>query len=127
MKTKLSIFACATAAALGLSGCNSDNGNDQSPASVDATASTASAATETSAMSLPADTTPAGGGMSFDQMDRNHDGSVTPDEVPDDDPLKQHFNDADINHDGKLSPQEFNAYRANGNTSSASSASSPAS
>ena len=56
----------------------------------------------------------AGGGdqdATFDAMDQNHDGSLTPDEIPAGDPLKQDFKAADSNGDGKLSPDEVSKYR----------------
>jgi len=47
-------------------------------------------------------------------MDKNHDNSITPGEIPSYDPLRQHFTKADTNHDGKLSRDEVNNFRANG-------------
>jgi hypothetical protein len=50
--------------------------------------------------------------MSFADMDKNHDGSVTKDELMDTDMLYQHFSVADTNGDGKLSEAEIMKHRA---------------
>ncbi|MFS8137581.1 MAG: EF-hand domain-containing protein [Thermomonas sp.] len=53
-----------------------------------------------------------GSEMSFADMDKNHDGSVTADELMDTDMLHQHFAVADSNGDGKLSEAEIMKHRA---------------
>ncbi|MEO6226677.1 MAG: hypothetical protein ABIO61_02320 [Thermomonas sp.] len=50
--------------------------------------------------------------MSFADMDKNHDGGVTADELMDSDMLHQHFSTADSNADGKLSEAEIMKHRA---------------
>lgn len=50
--------------------------------------------------------------MPFDTLDRNHDGSITIDELHSNEMLNLHFKEADTNGDGKLTPAEVDAYRA---------------
>lgn len=56
--------------------------------------------------SMPAAETP------FADLDKNHDGSLTKDELPDGEMLKDHFSKADTNGDGKLSDAEAANHRA---------------
>lgn len=56
--------------------------------------------------SMPAAETP------FADLDKNHDGSLTKDELPDGEMLKDHFSKADTNGDGKLSEAEAAKHRA---------------
>lgn len=47
----------------------------------------------------------------FDDMDTNHDGSITHDELPDSSPLHQSFSTADKDGNGSLSRAEVDAVR----------------
>ena len=51
---------------------------------------------------------------SFDELDKNHKGSLSRGDLPKDvDALKQlraHFGEADADHNGRLSPAEYNTY-----------------
>ena len=49
--------------------------------------------------------------MTFEQLDADKDGSLTPDELRGDDLLRRNFRQADTNHDGKLSRNEVDAFR----------------
>ena len=97
-------IAFAISAAVAMSGCHRDEADEADhatatiPAPAPAPASTISSAAPTS--------------QPFDQMDKNHDGSITPDELDDSNPLKQHFPEADTNGDGKLSADEVTKYNA---------------
>jgi len=95
-------LALAISAAVTASGCHRDAADeaDHATATIPAPAPTSTIAPAT-ATAVP-----------FDQMDKNHDGSVTPDELDDSNPLKQHFPAADTNGDGKLSPDEVSKYNA---------------
>lgn len=53
-----------------------------------------------------------GGEMSFADMDKNHDGSVSKDELSASDMLYQHFSVADTDGNGKLSEAEVTKHRA---------------
>ena len=48
----------------------------------------------------------------FSQLDKNHDGFLTHQELPSTEMLDQHFSVADSNHDGKLSKAEAEKHRA---------------
>ncbi|MEO6382947.1 MAG: hypothetical protein ABIO30_00635 [Thermomonas sp.] len=72
---------------------------------------------------MPADNMPAdnmaghdmaamGDEMSFADMDKNHDGGITHDEMADSEMLHQHFKVADTNADGMLSEAEVMHHRA---------------
>lgn len=50
--------------------------------------------------------------MSFADLDKNHDGGVTADEMMETEMLHQHFSVADSNSDGKLSDAEITKHRA---------------
>ncbi len=50
--------------------------------------------------------------MSFADMDKNHDGSLTQDELSSSSMLYMHFSTADADHDGKLSDAEVSKHRA---------------
>jgi len=60
----------------------------------------------------PAPAATADSGMSFEDMDKNKDGSITKDELADTEMLSQHFAAADKDGDGKLSKAEVDAHRA---------------
>lgn len=53
-----------------------------------------------------------GSEMSFADMDKNHDGSLTRDELSASEMLSQHFSTADADSDGKLSEAEVSKHRA---------------
>jgi Ca2+-binding EF-hand superfamily protein len=46
----------------------------------------------------------------FKQMDKNNDGVLTSDEIPEDSPLKAEFAKWDANHNGQIELDEFKAY-----------------
>lgn len=124
MKTnKLLILALAVSAALAVSGCKRDEADEADHAAVVAPAATPAAAPEAAPMATtaapmtePAAANPAApmmdSGMSFADMDKNHDGGVTADELHDSEMLSQHFKQADTNGDGKLSEDEIAKHRA---------------
>ena len=65
------------------------------------------------AESLPAESMPAAGvEMTFADMDKNHDGKLTKDELAATDMLSQHFPVADADHNGSLSEAEVTKHRA---------------
>ena len=134
MKSNASILACAVSIALALSACGSDKDTVASESDDMSASSSASSDAVTSSdmttQSLPAPdanataSVPASSGaptasspmagdsdLSFEVMDQNHDGYVTPNELNDNDPLKRDFPKVDANGDGKLSPDEVSAYR----------------
>ncbi len=107
-----------------LAGCNDRDGDN---------AATTAAAATAEADSKPADNMPAGdmpagdmaghdmpghdmatmgAELSFAEMDKNSDGSVTHDEMSDTDMLHQHFAVADSNGDNMLSEAEIVKHRA---------------
>lgn len=55
-----------------------------------------------------------GGAPSFDELDKDHKGSIGRSDIPKDvEALKQlraHFGEADADHNGRLSPAEYNSY-----------------
>jgi len=93
-------IAFAISAAVALSGCHRDEADeaDHATATIPAPAPASTIAPAT-ATSLP-----------FDQMDKNHDGSITADELDDSNPLRRGFAAADTNGDGKLSADEVSKY-----------------
>lgn len=113
--TKLLILACAVSAALAVAGCHRDEADEADHAAVVAPAATPAPASAAPvvASEVVASTAPiADSGLSFEQMDLNHDGFVTADELHDNEMLKQHFTVADSNGDGKLSADEVAKHRA---------------
>ena len=119
MKTnKLLILALAVSAALAVSGCKRDEADEADHAAVVAPAAAPEAApmattpapTAEPAAAMPA--APMDSGMSFADMDKNHDGSITADELHDSEMLHQHFKETDTNGDGKLSEDEVAKHRA---------------
>jgi hypothetical protein len=56
------------------------------------------------------------GNASFSDLDRNHDGSLTRDELTSTDAITSQFSTADSNGDGKLSETEYNAAVGNPST-----------
>lgn len=109
------ILAFALSTALFVTACD----RDKAPApSADATATPAPDVAPAPAP-MPADTMPAAtapammdSGMSFADMDKNHDGGITADELADTEMLHQHFSEADTDGNGKLSPAEVDKHRA---------------
>jgi hypothetical protein len=110
----LLILACAVSAALAVSACHRDEADEADHAAVVAPApAPAPAASVPSPAAVIASTAPVvDSGLTFDQMDGNHDGFITPDELHDNEMLKAHFTAADTNGDGKLSPDEVTKHRA---------------
>lgn len=112
---KLLILAFAVSSALAVSACHRDEADEAdhaaavvapapaAPASV--VAPVASTVTASTAATVDS-------GLSFAAMDLNHDGFITPDELHDNEMLKQHFKQADTNGDGKLSEDEVAKHRA---------------
>lgn len=110
---KLLILACAASAALAITGCHRDEADEADHAAVVAPALTPAPATSVAPEAVVASTAPvADSGLPFDTMDSNHDGYITPDELHDNEMLKQHFTQADVNGDGKLAPDEVIKHRA---------------
>ena len=65
------------------------------------------------AESMPAGSMPAAGGeMAFADMDKNHDGKLTKDELAPTEMLSQHFSVADSDGNGSLSEAEVTKHRA---------------
>ena len=64
------------------------------------------------APSTTAPAAPVDSGMSFADMDKNKDGSITKDELAPTEMLSQHFSAADKDGDGKLSQAEVDGHRA---------------
>jgi len=113
----LLILACAVSAALAVSACHRDEAGEADhaavvvpPAPVSAPAPAASVTSPSAGVASVAP--PVDSGLPFATLDRNNDGSITPDELHDNENLKLHFSEADTNGDGKLSPAEVDAYRA---------------
>ncbi|HEY4145583.1 EF-hand domain-containing protein [Pinirhizobacter sp.] len=67
-------------------------------------------------MSASTTSSTSGEAPSFDDLDKNHKGSLGRSDIPKDvDALKQlraHFGEADADHNGRLSPAEYNTYVA---------------
>jgi len=65
-------------------------------------------------MAAPTTSSESGTAPSFDELDKNHKGSLSRGDLPKDvDALKQlraHFGEADQDHNGRLSPAEYNTY-----------------
>lgn len=106
-----------------LAGCKDHDGDDTVAPVATTTPAEPMPAEPMPAADMPADTMPAdsmsghdmaamGNEMSFADMDKNHDGGVTHDELMDTDMLHQHFSVADTNSDGKLSEAEIMKHRA---------------
>lgn len=112
----LLLFACAVSAALAVSACHRDEADEADHAAATTAVAPAPAPAPDAMASVPsvvASTEPmVDTGMTFEQMDQNHDGSVTADELHDNDMLKQHFAEADSNGDGKLSADEVAKHKA---------------
>ena len=92
-----------------LAGCNKRDETDAIGPDVTSTPALAEGA---SAAPMPVATMPSpdskiGDGASFAEMDKNHDGGVTKDELMDTDTLYQQFSAVDTDHDGKLSQTEI--------------------
>jgi hypothetical protein len=129
MKLKHSAILVLLVPAMAMvSACNRDNDADDmaappaattpaddsaAPVVDDSTApaadATTAAATDTTA---PAPATDASAGMTFEDMDKNGDGGVSPDELPPTDMLYGHFAAADADGNGMLSADEIIKHRA---------------
>lgn len=100
-----------------LAGCN-DRDADDTAAPVATTPAAPMPAEPMPAADMPADSmsdhdmAAMGKEMSFADMDKNHDGGVTHEEMMDTDMLHQHFSVADADGDGKLSEAEIMKHRA---------------
>ena len=55
----------------------------------------------------------ASAGLTFEQMDKNSDGGITPDELSTTEMLYEHFSTADADGNGQLSADEIVTHRAN--------------
>lgn len=55
----------------------------------------------------------ASAGLTFEQMDKNSDGGITPDELSTTEMLYEHFSAADADGNGQLSADEIVTHRAN--------------
>ena len=111
----LLILACAVSAALAVSACSRDEADEADHAAVVVPAPAPAPAASVAVAPEPvvASTAPVvDSGLAFDQMDQNHDGFISPDEMHDNEMLKQHFTAADTNGDGKLSPDEVAKHNA---------------
>jgi hypothetical protein len=68
------------------------------------------------ATTTPSPSTAAGNdtsaGLTFEQMDKNHDGGITPDELSPTEMLYEHFSAADTDGNGQLSADEIVKHRA---------------
>ena len=101
-----------------LVGCNDRDGDDAATPAVAAAPADAMPAEPAPADPMPAgdmaghDMATMGHEMSFADLDKNHDGGVTHDEMVDTEMLHQHFSVADADGDGKLSEAEVIKHRA---------------
>ncbi len=95
-----------------VSACKGHDADDAAPAAVPATATTPPADAAPAPMAPSAMPAAAAGDTPFADLDKNHDGSLTKDELPDGEMLKDHFSKADTNGDGKLSEAEVASHRA---------------
>lgn len=135
MKPRITVLTALLVPGLAmLAACDKNKGMDEEgtpPAAAAPADTTAPADNSMPADTTPASTTPApadnmqgdamssssdsgmtGGDKTFAEMDKNHDGSVTKDELDPSDMLYQHFSVADANGDGKLSEDEIAKHRA---------------
>lgn len=101
-----------------LVGCNDHDGDKAATPAVAAAPADAMPAEPAPADPMPAgdmaghDMATMGHEMSFADLDKNHDGGVTHDEMVDTEMLHQHFSVADADGDGKLSEAEVIKHRA---------------
>ncbi len=101
-----------------LAGCNDRDGDDAAAAAVASAPAESMPAAPAPADSMPAgdmaghDMATMGHEMSFAELDKNHDGGVTHDEMMDTEMLHQHFSVADADGDGKLTEAEVIKHRA---------------
>lgn len=113
------LLAVAMSTTMLLGACNRDR-DDAAATPVDATPPAEPAPMATEPAPMPAEpapmpapaAAPMDSGMSFADMDKNKDGSLTHDELADTEMLHQHFSEADTNGDGKLSSAEVDKHRA---------------
>lgn len=108
------LLALALSAGLSTTACNRDRtSNDVQPPAADTTTAPAPAEPAPAPAPAPMPTpAPVDSGMTFAAMDKNSDGSITPDELAPTEMLSQHFSEADTDGDGKLSSAEVDAHRA---------------
>ncbi len=98
----------------GLAGLAACTRNDANDTAAPVTTPAPAAAENMPAQPMPADPAPSmsSNDMTFAQIDKNSDGSITHDEMSDADMLHQHFSVADTNGDNKLSEAEVTKHRA---------------
>jgi hypothetical protein len=122
MSTKHTVLLAALIPGLALLTACNRNVDDTNPTPT-AETTPAPAATDTAPPEptptepMPAETAPAampstGSELAFADMDKNHDGGITKDELADSDTLYEHFSAADSDGDGKLSEAEVSKHRA---------------
>jgi hypothetical protein len=116
MKLKHATMLALLVPAMALvSACNRDNTADDmatppaDTAPVDTTTAPPADATATppADTTTPAPATDATAGLTFEQMDKNADGGITPDELAPTDMLYEHFAAADADGNGQLSADEI--------------------
>jgi hypothetical protein len=121
MKLKHSAILVLLVPAMAMvSACNRDNDADDMAAPpaattpADDTAAPAADATTapTADTAAPAPATDASAGMTFEDLDKNGDGGISPDELPPTDLLYGHFAAADADGNGMLSADEIIKHRA---------------
>jgi hypothetical protein len=121
MKLKHSAMLVLLVPAMAMvSACNRDNDADDMAAPPAATTpaddTAAPAVDDTTApaadTAAPAPATDASAGMTFEDMDKNGDGGISPDELPPTDMLYGHFAAADADGNGMLSADEIIKHRA---------------
>jgi hypothetical protein len=127
MKLKHSAMLVLLVPAMAMvSACNRDNDADDMAAppaattpaddtaapAVDDTTAPAADATTAAATDTAAPATDASAQMTFEDMDKNGDGGVSPDELPPTDMLYGHFAAADADGNGMLSADEIIKHRA---------------
>jgi hypothetical protein len=121
MKLKHSAMLVLLVPAMAMvSACNRDNDADDMAAPPAATTpaddTAAPAVDDTTASAAdtaaPAPATDASAGMTFEDMDKNGDGGVSPDELAPSDMLYGHFAAADADGNGMLSADEIIKHRA---------------
>jgi hypothetical protein len=121
MKLKHSAILVLLVPAMAMvSACNRDNDADDMaapPAATTPAGDTAAPAVDdttapTADTAAPAPATDASAGMTFEDMDKNGDGGISPDELPPTDMLYGHFAAADADGNGMLSADEIIKHRA---------------
>jgi hypothetical protein len=121
MLSKQTLLLALLVPALALvSACKRNDTSDTAPATAADTGTPPPAAmpaaepapTPAPADSMGSDTATVAAETPFADLDKNHDGSLTKDELPPGEMLGEHFSAADTNGDGKLSEAEVAKHRA---------------